>query len=173
MIDSAGIYRKANNLVQAHGSRNAIEIARSSGIIVHYVDYFKDLLGLYLYKLETASIFLNNKLDEYMVQVVGAHELGHDQLHRDIAENGFQEFELFRMSNSTEYEANAFAAHLLIDTDECMDIVRNGYDVVTAAKMMNTEINLLLIKLQELQRLGYDSRMPMAPHGDFLKNIRI
>lgn len=173
MIDSAGIYRKADKLVQAHGSRDALEIARSSDINVFHVDYFKDLLGLYLYKMKTASIFLNNKLDEYMVQVVGAHELGHDQLHRDIAEFGFQEFELFRMSNSTEYEANAFAAHLLIDTDECMKLVRNGYDVVTAAKMLKTEINLLLIKLQELQRLGYDFRMPMTPHGDFLKNIKV
>ena len=173
MIDSAGIYRKANNLVLSHGSRNALEIACSSGIIVRHVDYFKDLLGLYLYKLETASIFLNNKLNEFMEQIVGAHELGHDQLHRNIAEFGFQEFELFRMSNSTEYEANAFAAHLLIDTDECMELVRNGYDVVTAAKILKTEINLLLVKLQELQRLGYDFRMPMTVHGDFLKNIRV
>ena len=39
MIDSAGIYRKANNLVQAHGTRNALEIARSSGINVFHVDY--------------------------------------------------------------------------------------------------------------------------------------
>lgn len=82
-----------------------------------------------------------------MVQVVGAHELGHDQLHRDIAEVGFQEFELFRMSNSTEYGANASAAHLLTDMDDCIELVRNGYDVVTTAKTMNTEINLLLIKL--------------------------
>lgn len=173
MIDTKGIFRTANELVQAYGTRDPIEIAECSGVNVFHVDYFKDLLGMYMYKLDTASIFLNNMLDEFMLKIVSAHELGHDRLHRHIADHGFQEFELFRMHNATEYEANAFAAHLLIDTDECMELVRNGYDVVTAAKMLNTEINLLLIKLQELQRLGYDFRMPMTPRGDFLKNIRI
>ena len=55
------------------------------------------------------------------------------------------------MQSSTEYEANAFAAHVLIDTDECLRICREGYDVVQLAKAMNSEINLMLIKLQELK----------------------
>lgn len=84
-----------------------------------------------------------------------------------------QEFELFRMRSGTEYEANAFAAHVLIDTDECLAYARDGYDVVQIAKMMNSEINLMLIKLQELIRLGYDLRLPMEPRSDFFKNIRL
>ena len=83
-----------------------------------------------------------------------------------------REFELFRMQSSTEYEANAFAAHLLIDTDECLEYAREGYDVVQIARMMNSEINLMLIKLQELNRLGYNLRLPMEPRSDFFKKIR-
>ena len=83
-----------------------------------------------------------------------------------------REFELFRMQSSTEYEANAFAAHLLIDTDECLEYAREGYDVVQIARMMNSEINLMLIKLQELIRLGYNLRLPMEPRNDFFKKIK-
>ena len=85
---------------------------------------------------------------------------------------GLREFELFRMTSTTEYEANAFCAHILIDSNECFEYARNGYDVVTIAKLMNSEINLMLIKLQEMIRLGYDLRLPMEPRSDFFKSIR-
>ena len=72
----------------------------------------------------------------------------------------------------SEYEANAFAAHLLIDTNECLEYARNGYDVVQIARAMNSEINLMLIKLQEMSRLGYNIRVPFEPKSDFFKNIK-
>lgn len=174
MIDSFGIYQKANDLVQAHGTRNSLEIASSLGIYVSVVDYFDDLLGLYTNKFGLRSIFLNGRMNENLMNVVSGHELGHDVLHGNNTNfDSLRTFELFRMSNSTEYEANAFAAHLLIDTGDCIDMVRNGYDVVTIAKSMSTEINLMLIKLQELQKLGYDLKLPMTTTGDFLRKIKV
>ena len=112
-------------------------------------------------------------MDEYLSLMVAGHELGHDVYHRELAKGeGIREFELFRMQSATEYEANAFAAHLLIDTDECLDYARDGLDVVQIAKAMNSEINLMLIKLQELVRLGYNIRVPFEPRSDFFKNIK-
>ena len=173
MIDSQGIYRKANELVQLHGTRNTLVLAESTGIDVIPVDCFKELLGMYTYKWKHRVMFLNNRMDEYLTQMVAGHEMGHDIYHRDLAKGeGLKEFELFRMQSSTEYEANAFAAHILIDTDECLDYARNGYDVVQLASVMNSEINLMLIKLQELNRLGYNLKLPMEPRSDFFKNIR-
>jgi Zn-dependent peptidase ImmA (M78 family) len=173
LIDSNTIYKKANQFVQAHGTRNTLILAESSGIDIVYTENFTTLLGMYINRWKHRAMFLNSKMDEYLTQMVAGHEMGHDVFHRNVAKgSGFQEFELFRMTNQTEYEANAFAAHILIDTDECMDYARNGYNVVQIAKSMNTEINLMLIKLQELNRLGYDLRLPMEPRSDFLKNIR-
>ena len=60
----------------------------------------------------------------------------------------------------------------MIDTDDCLEYVREGYDVVQIARMMNSEINLMLIKLQELNRLGYNLRIPIEPKSDFFKKIR-
>lgn len=173
MIDSVGIYKKANSLVQMHGTRNTIKLAQASGVEVIQVDYFNDLLGMYVYRWKHRAMFLNDRMDDYLMLMVAGHELGHDAYHRELAKGeGMKEFELFRMQSSTEYEANAFAAHLLIDTDDCLDYVRNGYDVVQIAKAMNSEINLMLIKLQELNRLGYHLRIPFEPRSDFFKNIK-
>lgn len=174
MIDSEGIYKKANLAVRRFDTRNPLTIAKENGIEIIYTDNFKNLLGMYAYQWRKRAIILNSRMDDYLTLMVAAHELGHDTFHRSLAKNGgFKEFELFRMTSSTEYEANAFAAHILIDTDECLELARSGYDVVHIAKTMNSEINLMLIKIQEMIRLGYDLRLPMPPQGDFFKNIQV
>ncbi len=173
LIDSVGIYKKADKLVQTHGTRNTIKLAEYSGVKVIPVDYFADLLGMYVCRWKHRVMFLNDRMDEYLTLMVAGHELGHDVYHRELAKGeGMKEFELFKMHNATEYEANAFAAHVLIDTDECLEYARDGYDVVQIAQMMNSEINLMLIKLQELIRLGYNIRLPYEPKSDFFKNIK-
>lgn len=173
MIDSKGIYRKANKIVQHYGIRDTLCLARECGVDVVLVDDFVNLLGMYINKWRHRAMFLNSRMDAYLMQMVAGHELAHDTLHRDIAKGeGLREFELFRMTNIIEYEANAFAAHTLLDTDEVYALAKNGNDVVYIAQMMNSEINLMLIKLQEMGRLGYDLRLPMEPRSDFFKNIR-
>ena len=173
MIDSLGIYNKANNLVKTFETRDTLKIAKAIGIDVVPVDCFDDLLGMYTFKWKHRVMFINDRMDEYLTQMVVGHEMGHDIYHRELAKgDGLKEFELFRMQSPTEYEANAFAAHTLLSTKECLEYAREGYDVVQIAKMMNSEINLMLIKMQELIRLGYNLRLPMEPQSDFFKNIR-
>ena len=47
-----------------------------------------------------------------------------------------------------------------------------GYDVVQLSAAMGTNINLMLIKLNELNRMGWQLNLPYVPHSDFLKNVR-
>lgn len=102
-----------------------------------------------------------------------AHELGHDQQHRNIAKAGkpLKEFSLFSMKDTTEYEANAFASHILLDNDEVYSLAKEGYDVVDIAKSQNTDINLMLIKMQEMNKLGYDFNIPYNPDSRFFRKI--
>lgn len=174
MIDSLGIYKKARTIVDKYGTRDTLKLASDMGIEVIPVDYFNDLLGMYLYQWRQRAIFLNDRMDEYLTQMVCGHEIGHDIYHRQLAaRDGLKEFELFRMTSPTEYEANAFASHVLIDTKECFELARNGYDVWQMAMEMNSEMNLILIKLQEMNRLGYNLRVPIPPQSDFMKNLRV
>ncbi len=174
MVNSKDIYIRANKVVKDAGTRNASAIAADLGISLYYQDDFTKLLGMYAYSFRKRAIFVNNRLDEHMTAMVIAHEIGHDILHRNLAKgSALKEFELFNLKDTTEYEANAFAAHLLIDTDEFVELAREGRDVTDIAATMNTHINLALIKLQELIKLGYDLRMPMEVRGDFLRKIEV
>ena len=161
MIDSFYIYSKATEMVKQTGTRNPMKIASEIGVMLRYSEELDKLLGLYTYRWKHRIILLNDKMEEIMARMVCAHELGHDALHRDIAKgDGLKEFVLFNMKDTTEYEANAFATHLIIDDDDIYSMSKDKYDVVQIAKMLNVNINLVLIKLQELNKLGYDFRVP-------------
>ena len=115
-MDSIQLYEAARR-IQPSASHAMMALAQELGIHVEFADDYKDLLGMYFNRWHHRFIFLNSRLDEDWLPMVLAHEIGHDQLHRELAKTGLQEFELFRMSSRTEYEANAFASHLLLDND--------------------------------------------------------
>ena len=151
MIDSFYIYSKATDMVKQTGTRNPMKIASEIGVMLRYSEELDKLLGLYTYRWKHRIILLNDKMEEIMARMVCAHELGHDALHRDIAKgDGLKEFVLFNMKDTTEYEANAFAAHLIIDDDDIYSMSKEKYDVVQMAKMLNVNINLVLIKPKTL-----------------------
>lgn len=167
------IFRKANRLVQSCGTRDAVKIAQMSGIYLHHIEGLSELLGMYTYRNKERHILLNARLDDIHRQMVTAHELGHDALHRAAAKegSGLQEFSLFYMKSRMEYEANAFASHILIDTDDLINCLKEGYDVVEASSKFSVNINLMLVKLAELTRLGFDFNIPYIPSSNFLGKI--
>ena len=173
MLDSYAIYTQANDLVKQCGTRDPGRIARELGILVLDLEGSPDLLGMYTFRWNHRIMLLNQRLYAYMKNMVMAHELGHDQRHRNLAKaEGMKEFTLFNMKDTTEYEANAFASHILLDSDEIYSLARQGHNVVQIAQMMNSDINLVLIKLQEMSQLEYKVSAPMAPNSRFFKNIK-
>lgn len=167
------IYQLASKIVEQCGTRDPIRIADDIGIIVLEKD-FEDLLGMYSYIYRNRFIFLNANLPDVLIKEVMAHEIGHDQLHRHLAKAGMQEFRLYHMRDNTEYEANVFAAHILMDNDEVYDLFRSGYDITQVAAMQDVDINLALIKAEEMRYLGYDlNPVSMKADGRFLRDIKI
>ena len=147
LINAESIHDKASEVVRQCGTRDTLRIAKELGIRVYYNDNFEDLLGMYTYKWKHRIIFLNSRLDDFDLQMVCGHEVGHDLFHRELAkEDALKEFILFNMKNSTEYEANAFVAHVRIGDDEMIEMMKQGYDVVQIAAAMGTNVNLMLIK---------------------------
>ena len=173
-MDAEWCHNRAREIVRQVGSRDMRRIAKELNIKVLYNDNFVNLLGMYFCKWHHRFIILNSNLDDIWQNMVMAHEIGHDQLHRDLAGQGqLQEFELFRLNSRTEYEANAFAAHLLMDTDSVYTELKEGCDEVTLARKMNCNINLALVKLQEMAKLGYDIRPSDGVDSQFLKRIHV
>ena len=172
MINSFEIYRKSTQLVQKSGTKNAVQLADELGIKLYYENY-ENMLGMYTYRWKHRFIFLNNNLEGSMLQMVLAHELGHDIFHRNLASNGLKEFALFDIRSITEYEANAFAAHVLLKNEDVLSLARAGYDVAQIASSLNSHINLLLIKMQEMNKMGFDFNVPYRAEGDFFKNVPV
>ena len=160
----------ANKLIKQYKSRNPYELADYMGVTVMLRDDFTKLKGMYTIIARKRFIFINSNLHPHMQRTVCAHELGHDQLHRELAsERCFQEFVLYDMSLRPEYEANVFASELLLPDDEILDLIGLEYDNIQIAQTMNSDPNLVGIKASLLLNRGYNFRIP-GYRSDFLKD---
>ena len=150
------IANSLQKLIKKYKTRNPFEIAEKSGIQIIMFDGLKRLKGMYRIIKRNRFIILNSENSTDMNRIVCAHELGHDCLHRDFAKNSpFQEFVLYDMTSRREYEANIFAANLLLDDREILKYIKEGYDTLQIAKMTYTDINLVALKVDFLIRNGY------------------
>lgn len=89
-------------------------------------------------------------------------------LHRD-SNCVFKEFELYNMANDTELEANVFAASILMPDDRIYGYAREGRTIGEIATLTGMDMNLVLIKMHDMQRRGYDFRISDYGKSDFLK----
>ncbi len=149
------------DLVKRCGTRDPFLMAERLGIHV-YEENFGRLKGMYRVILRRRCIFINRDLDEDTRRIVCAHEIGHDRLHRDLAQgSGLQEFMLYDMTARPEYEANLVAAAILLPTDEVLDYIYTyRYDAPRLAKAMRTDVNLVALKIASLREQGYDLQKP-------------
>lgn len=159
-----------SRLVKRCGSRDPFEIAEQIGVKVLLCEDFSSLKGMYRVIKRNRFIFLNQDLDESMLRIVCAHELGHDQLHRKMAKtHPIQEFMLYDMQSRPEYEANIVAAEILLDNDTVLEYIYDyGYTAEQIACAMNTDINLVALKVAHLTTLGYNLRS-LEHKSNFLK----
>lgn len=139
----------ANKVISEFSSRNPVKIAGLNKILIKTVD-FAEQSGAYLEMMRQPVIYVAKRLDPVMRSIVIAHELGHHFLHKKevAAEWGFREFKIFDMAlNGMEYEANVFAAELLLPDDEVKEYIYRGYDVSHIASLMKSDINLVALKV--------------------------
>lgn len=168
-MNKALIYESAESYVRRFGTRDPFAIAKELGIDVLFRDDFTKLKGLYRVIQRNRFIFLNDNLPEHVQTLVCAHELGHDVHHRNLAgDSQFREYALYSMKTRPEFEANLFAASLLLPDEEVHEYALEGHDVVQIAGLMNTDINLMLIKMADMNSRGYSFNTPYIPRSDFL-----
>ncbi|MBQ9134237.1 MAG: ImmA/IrrE family metallo-endopeptidase, partial [Clostridia bacterium] len=143
---------RANSILQKCNSRDPYKIARQCGIEL-IVKELGALKGFYKVIYRNPFIFLNKSMSRSMARIVCAHELGHHLLHREFATFGFEETSLFSPASRREYEANLFAAELLIADKEIAELLEYGYteEQIAAAIGMDkqlTELKLAAYKLK-------------------------
>lgn len=159
------IISKANRLVNHYGSRTADVLASELGITIKERN-FKTQKGAYLTLARNPFIFLKRDLEEPMRSIVILHEIGHHILHRDQAQT-FHEFSIFDMKgNVMEYEANLFAAQVMLPDEEMIDYMKQKFTVAQIAAAMHSDINLVALKATDLSTRGMKLNIP-----DYKKNF--
>ena len=168
-MGSGYIHKEARRLVRRCGARDPFQIAKELGIHVIFNYDFQALKGMYKVIHRSRFIFINGNLNKRDRKTVCAHELGHDRFHRRLAKTtALQEFVLYDMHSRPEYEANIFASELIISDDDIFSLIEDACDIYQMAAELDADMNLILIKIDELRKQGYDVRAPYRPKSDFL-----
>ena len=179
-------YRSPESLVRKYGTRDPFALAWYLDIPVYRVMRPEsDLPGLTCLVANRPSIFVNeayfygmqqedpqytdDMIEDDILQV-GAHELRHAVLHRAELRTGIiREYEIFNVRNRMEAEANKFAAGIRIDAEHMIELFNSELTLLQVASEMHVNINLLIYKLDELRKDGY--QLPYIPKSNFMGSI--
>lgn len=160
----------AVSLRDKYFTHDPFQIAEAMGIELLFHPLGEHLKGYFFYHSKVRIIVINQELPIELQRVVCAHELGHSLLHKELAtQNNFQDFSLFDITAKPEYEANLFAAELLLPDDEVMAHLLDGVSLYAIASELYVPPELLSFKLRILQKKGIDLQLPMECRGNFLK----
>ncbi|MGF3076888.1 ImmA/IrrE family metallo-endopeptidase [Facklamia sp. P12955] len=167
------IYKDVKKLIAHHGTRDPRTILEERKVTLIPFKENTKLLGMYKVILRNKFVFYNPFIDKRILNMVLAHELGHDIYHYDLAKNKeIIEYELFNITSTTELEANLFASHLLIDEDELIEHIKEGRCYEELASIFNVNINLMFFKLNEMYRMGYPiNRLSIPCDSKFFTDI--
>ena len=162
----------ASSLTRKYATRDPYELCDALGIRIRLKDLGTDIKAYYFCQSRIRNIILNFRVSEVIRKILVAHELGHDRLHKEIALlKGFQEVELFDMAVASEYEANIFAAEVLIGDDELLGLLNNeSKSFFDVARELYVPVALLDFKFRVLKHKGYRINAPYIADGSFLKD---
>ena len=141
------------SLVRKFQTRDPFVIADGLGIKIYDDCDLGNLKGFYKVIKRNRCIFINKNLNEHEAAMVCGHEIGHDQAHRDVLKSMeyFPEFTLYNMASRQEYEANIILSAITLDDNEIIQYIKYyNYDAEQIARAMNSDINLIALKISHL-----------------------
>lgn len=103
---------RVKNLIERYGTRNIFKICNKLNIEVIFLD-LGNIKGFYNSAVGNKFIAINERLTEWEVKIVLAHELGHALLHSDRCTRFMMDYTKIIRTAKQEREANEFAAYLL------------------------------------------------------------
>ncbi len=164
------IYERTKKIVSKYKTRDPVEILEAMGVIVLTSDGYEKLKGYCFLSCRIFYVVLSSSLSDMERRTVAAHELGHILLHKDqlkLAPMG--DSALYNMTGQTEYEANLFAADLLIEDESVEEMSKDpDADYFSICSSLGVSPELMSFKLFSLIKRGYSYNMPMDINSCFL-----
>lgn len=172
------ISRKVESLRRKYHETDPFKLCSEMGIIVlqeSMGDYEGACKGFFLVQSRKKLIMVNSDLPEHLLRIIAAHELGHAVQHSDqLGVTAFHDFALFDSTSRMEYEANIFAAELLMPDQEVLEELNADVSFFGAASRLKVPPELLDFKFRVLKRKGYKVvDPPILSSGAFMKNMEM
>ncbi|WP_288617636.1 ImmA/IrrE family metallo-endopeptidase [uncultured Eubacterium sp.] len=164
------IYDETQKLIRKYKTRDPFKIMDDMHIIVGETSSFQKLKGFCFMSCKTIYVQISSFLSEKEKQIVAAHELGHIILHRtQLKMAPMKDDTLYNMQDNTEYQANLFAADLLLSDADIADMAHNeDLDYFSLCSTLNSTPELMSFKLYSLTKRGQAYHMPMEIQSNFL-----
>lgn len=170
MRTAARIIETVEKLIKKYDTRDPYELCKCLGIKIHFYDMEKKLKGFFFYQSRQKNIVIDSNVNDILERILVAHELGHAVLHAQIAMmKGFQEMEVLDGSSLEEDEANFFAAELLLEDSEVLELL-SEYSFFETAKQLYVPAALLDYKFSLLHEKGELVNPMYIRKSDFLKD---
>lgn len=164
------IYKKVRSLARRYQSCDPFALLDSLNVVVRESDGFSQLKGFCFFANRTYYVVLNASLGKEERRIAAAHELAHIVLHkRELQMAPMKDSQLYDMTSRAEYEANLFAADLLI-SDQDVDILSkdDDMDYFNMCRALDVTPDLMSFKLFSLIHRGFSYHMPIGIDSRFL-----
>ena len=163
------IHRTASNLKIKFNTNDPFEIVEALGIYISFRQIGR-LKGFYHVVNREYHIVINQTLCDMDKRVVCAHELGHDRLHKHFARMAaFKDFIIYDISSKPEFEANLFAADILLNDTEILEL-QNDCDFISMGTIIGINPNIITFKLISMRQRGFILNISQSYDNKFLKN---
>ena len=84
-----------------------------------------------------------------------------------------KEYEIFNVRTPLEADANEFAASILIDKDQLLQMLRSDMTILQVAIEMHVNVNLLIYMIEKLRKQGMlFNELPYIPKNNFMGSIQ-
>lgn len=169
-MNSQFIFETVQQLTGKYQTRDPLKLLECLNVDVGETDSFQNLKGYCFYNCKTFYVRISSFLPEAEKRIVAAHELGHVQLHRQALQMApMKDSVLYDMTCRTEYEANLFAADLMIEDRDVEELSRNqDLDYFGMCSSLYVSPDLMSFKLYSLIRRGSSYQMPLPIDSTFL-----
>lgn len=164
------IYTQVEKIIKKYRTRDPFKILEHMHVIVSEVSTFKNLKGFCFISCQTMYIQISSWLSDEEKRIVAAHELGHLILHKNqLKAAPMTDNSLYNMKDNTEYEANLFAADLLLEDADIAELShQEDMDYFGICSTLNVSPELMSFKLYSLTKRGQGYSMPLDIQSNFL-----
>ena len=164
------VYQRIEQLARRHGTRDPFELLDAMHVQVRLYYDLTRTKGFSRYFLRQYFVGLNGNLPASELRVVAAHELGHVVLHKEeLLAGPLFDTAVYDRRSGTEYEANLFAADLLLRDEAVLQAAQmpeTDFDAMCLS--LDTAPGLMTFKLRSMRNRGIVIPLPFECDSLFI-----